>query len=181
MQILGAHTQILLEPKEVSGAKIGAGKNHELWVFDPENGTIRRGDNKFHACGLVLHPGGWHAAAIIEEPSILPPEQGPRIIGHVIVDVNPRGYVRVRTNKGLNGDILELKPSSISKGEIESSRRTPDALFEANPQRISGTIAVFRNDVEFPDKEGMNPSEFVFRSTDARSITAIAKLGLLAR
>lgn len=173
--------QLLLEPPESADPKIQAGKSLELWVYDPQISVIRRGDNKFHHAGVVRHPGGWYTCAIIEEPNINAPEDGgPRIVGHVIVDVNPRGFIRSRTNKGLNGDILELKPSSVSKGELDQSGRKPDALFEANPQRIDGTIAVFRNDIEFPDEEGIRPSEFVACSTDGRSITALAKLGLLS-
>lgn len=179
-QAIGSDTYILLETEEVAQGKIAAGKAHELWVFDQIAGVIRRGDNKFHACGVVPHPGGWYVAAVIEEPSVVQPEYGPRIVGQVIVDVNQHGFVRSRIAKGLNGEILELRPSSISKGELESSGRKPDAVYEANPQRIKGTIAVFRNDVDFPDEEGVTPSEFVSRSTDARSITAIAKLGLLS-
>ncbi len=93
--------------------------------------------------------------------------------------MNPRGLVRVRSNKGLNGPIIELKPSSLSKGELEAEGRTPDALLEANPQRLTGFIAVFLNRIEFDDTEGMTPGEFVSKSTDGRSIAALAKLELL--
>lgn len=172
---------LLLEPPESADPKIQAGKSLELWVYDPQLSVIRRGDNRFHFAGVVRHPGGWFTCAIVEEPNINAPEDGgPRIVGHVIVDVNPRGFIRARTAKGLNGDILELKPSSVSKGELDQSGRKPDATFEANPQRIMGTIAVYRNNVEFPDEEGMRPLDFVAQSTDGRSITALAKLGLLS-
>jgi hypothetical protein len=150
------------------------------WGFDSETNQIVREDGKYFALGIVQHPGGYPVGAVIEEPSIPPtPDGSPRIVGHVIVDVNPRGLVRAREAKGLNGPILELKPSSVSKGELESSGRKPDAIFEANPQRIQGSIAVFRNDVEFPDEEGIAPRAFIERSADGRSITALAKLGLL--
>lgn len=173
--------QLLLEPPESADPKIQAGKSLELWVYDPQMSIIRRGDNKFHFADVVRHPGGWYTCAIIEEPSVPKPANGsPRIVGHVIVDVNPRGFIRARTVKGLNGDILELKPSSVSKGELDQSGRKPDALFETNPQRIDGTIAVYRHDVEFPDEEGMKPLDFVAKSTDGPSITALAKLGLLS-
>lgn len=160
-----------------------AGKEAELWGFSLATGWIQRGDGKFHAAGVVAHPGGWNLAAIVEEPNVIPPSDRPHIVGHIIVEMKARGhfrvYVRVRKAKGLNGEILELKPSSLSKGELDASGREPDAIFEANPQRLQGMIAVYRHDVEFPDEESMTPAEFVAQSTDSRSITALAKLGLL--
>lgn len=178
--ILGEGAFICLESEDVIATKVAAGKEAELWGFGLNTGRIQRGDGKFHAAGVVRHPGGWNLAAIIEEPNVTPPTNGPHIVGHVIVDVNPRGLIRVREAKGLNGIMLELKPSSISKGELEASGRQPEGLGEANPQRIVGTMAFFRNDVEFPDDEGVTPATFVAQSTDGRSITAVAKLGLLS-
>lgn len=173
-QKLGEDTFIVLEPAEAVEAKRAADKETELWGFDLATGQIRRGDGKFHAAGVVRHPGGWNLCAIIEEPD----NPDAEVIGHVIVDVNPRGLVRVRTNKGLSGEILELKPSSLSKGELDASGRDPDGLFEANPQRLKGKIGVFRNNVDFPDEEGLAPAEFAKRSTDGRSLSALAVLGL---
>lgn len=169
-------TFIFLEPAEIIASRLAAGKEAELWGFDLATGQIRRGDKKFHAAGVIRHPGGWYLAAIIEEPGVTAPAEGPHIVGHVIVDVNPRGLIRVRTGKGLSGEILEVKPSSLSKGDLDSSGRTADGLYEVNPQRLLGTIAIFRHDVEFADEEGMTPSAFVAASTDGRSICAVAKL-----
>ncbi len=164
---LGEDVVIGLEPKNE-------------WVFDIEKGAIRRTDGRFHDGRVVQHPGGWYVLAIHEEPNTPEPSDGShRIVGHTIVDLNPRGLVRVRTNKGLNGTIQELKPSSLSKGELESEGRAPDAVLEANPQRLTGFIAVYLNRVEFDDTEGMTPGEFVSKSTDGRSISALAKLKLL--
>ncbi|MBI5370105.1 hypothetical protein HZA85_02880 [Candidatus Uhrbacteria bacterium] len=177
---LGDRAVIFLEPADFVDAKVAAGREAELWVFDLATGQIRRGDGKFHALGVVAHPGGWNLGAVIEEPNTASPAEGPHIVGHIVVDVNPRGFVRVRTAKGLNGPVMELKPSSLSKGELEASGGAPDGIVEANPQRIVGTMAVFRNDVDFPDEEGMMPREFVAQSTDGRSIAAVAKLGLLS-
>ncbi len=175
-QRLGEDVIIDLEPPEVVAAKVAAGKEIELWGFDLGAGRIQRGDRKFHALEVVRHPGGWYIGAVTEEPNIAPPEEGPRIVGHVIVEVNPRGLVRVRRAKGLNGEVLELRPSSISKGELDASGQEPTAVIEANPQRIGGSIAVYRHDIEFPDEEGMLPGGFIAASTDGRSISAVAKL-----
>jgi hypothetical protein len=178
-QRLGEDVVIVLEPPEVIAAKEATGKVADLWIFDPQTGRIQRGDRKFYALGVVHHPGGWNLGAVIEEPGVPEPEIGSRIVGHVIVEVNPHGYVHVRHANGLNGEILELKPSSLSKGELDASGRQPDAIIEANPQRILGSIAVYRHDVEFPDKEGMLPAEFIAESTDGRSIAAVAKLSFV--
>jgi len=156
----GEDVFVCLEDDAAREAKTALGKALELWGFDPQTGRIKRGDGKFHAGEVVRHFGGYNAFAIREEPNLEPPTDGsPFVIGHVIVDVNPRGFVRVRDGKGLIGPIRELKPSSVSKGELAPDHATPAGFFQANCQRIVGHIAVYRNDVEFPDAEGETPEQ----------------------
>jgi len=184
---LGDDVVICLEPEGVPDIedegrperKSLADKLPGLWVFDPRTGRIQRGDGKFHAAGVVKHPGGWNLAAVIEEPSVEPPEEGPHVVGHVIVEVNPRGFVRRRLGKGLSGAIHELMPSSISKGEGAGEEEEPVGYFEANCQRICGSIAVYLREVDFPDDEGMTPERFRKCSEDGRSLSALAVAGLL--
>jgi hypothetical protein len=182
-QVFGGDVTVCLEPEEVRGAKTAAGKEPELWVFDPLTGQIRRGDGKFYAAVVVRHFGGYCALAIVEEPNVPVPADGsPRVIGHVIVDVNPRGFVRVRDAKCLIGPIRELKPSSISKGELAPESAKPIGYFQANPQRLGGHIAVYQNDVEFPDAEGETPEQYRIstrQNGDGRALSALALLGLL--
>ncbi|MBI4133257.1 hypothetical protein HY478_01450 [Candidatus Uhrbacteria bacterium] len=188
---LGDDVVICLEPEAVrlektdpaakeAAAKAGKGDpEQELWVFDPKTGRSGRGDQKFFDV-RVVDRGGWNQLVVFEEPGLAdPPEGERRVIGHVIVDVNPRGMVRHRTAKGLNGGMLELKPSSVSKGDLAGGEETPVGYFEANPQRIGGGyIAVYRHEVDFPDEEGMTPVDFRAQSTDGRSLSALAKCGL---
>ena len=178
--LLGGDAFILLEPEDVIAAKTAEQKEPELWGFDLSSKRIQRGDCRFHAAGVVAHPAGYHVAAIIEEYGTEAPAEGPRIGNQVGVDVNPRGIIRVRTAKGLNGQIWELKPSFLTTAALRRSRRAPDALTETHPHRVVGTTAIFRNDIEFPDTQGMTPTAFVAQSTDSRSIAAVAKLGLLS-
>ena len=173
---------VVLESEEAVAKKLAAGKEAELWCFDAgKGGVIRRGDGKFHEIGVLHHPGGWGVAGVNEEPNIteLDPE-GRRIVGHVIVEKNAAGEVRVRKNKGLSGEILELQPSSITKGELADAGEVPVGYMEANPQRIKGFIAVYVRTMEFAEGTTvMSPAEFAAQSTDGRSITALAKAGLL--
>lgn len=175
---LGENVVVCLEPDEVRGAKIGGGKSGELWCFDPATGRSGRGDGKFHDARYVDR-GGWGQIALYEEPNVPVPEDGsPRVVGHVVIEQSPGGLVRVRKAKGLNGEILELKPSSISKGELAEKGMKPVGYIESNPQRIEGMIAVYVVVAYFPNAEGMMPGEFRKQSTDGRSLSALAKAGL---
>ncbi len=182
-QAFGGEVTVCLESEAELAAKTAAGKVSEVWAFDPARGQIRRGDGKFHAGEVVKHPGGWNILALREEPNLSPPTDGsPFVIGHVIVDVNGSGLVRVRDAKGLMGPIRELKPSSISKGELASANQTPAGFFQANCQRIVGHIAVYRNDTDFTDAEGLTPEAYRVESInngDGRALSALAVLGLL--
>ena len=174
---LGVNTVVVLESDESLNAKMAAGKHDQLWRFDPATGRIDRGDQRYFAMGVQQHPSGpWFTGLVIEEPG----QPDAEYVGHVIVDVNPRGLVRHGNERGLNGEVLKLGSSSVSKGELDASGRYPDAVIELNAQRIKGLVAVYRNDVEFDDSEGMNPQDFVAQSTDSRAICALAKLGLLS-
>jgi hypothetical protein len=155
------------------------------WGFNFETGAIGRDDGKYFEMRVVQHPGGWPIAAVYEEPGTPQPDDGsPRIVGQVIIDVDAQGRVGARKAKGLNGETLELKPSSVSKGELAKSDPDPDrkpVVFETNPQRIVGFVGYFVNRVE-AHPEGtivLTLDEFVAQSTDGRSLAALAKAGLL--
>ena len=174
----GRKVLFCLEPDEVRKKKIAEGKEGELWCFDPATGRISRGDGKYCDARYVDR-GGWGQVALYEEPDVpQPADGGPRIVGHVIVEKNQHGLVRVRRAKSLNGEVLELQPSSISKGELAKKGLIPLDFIESNPQRIKGVIAVYLVDTGFPDSEGMTPDDFRGESTDCRSLAALAKAGL---
>ncbi len=177
---LGDGVAICLEPQAVIDTKTAAGKQAELWVFDPVTGRSRRGDNRFFTVEMVDR-GGWHQPALREEPGLAPVADGtPPVIGYVFVDVNPRGYLRTKTEKGLSGPVLQLPLGSVSNQK--TPQPAPDdglrGYVEANPQRLmGGRIAVYFRRSEFPDDEGMLPGEFKALSTDGRSLAALAKCG----
>ena len=172
---LGTDVFIMLESEGSCEKKTAAGKQDEIWGFSLLFGRLRRPDGKFHEAGVFLHPAGYEVLAINEEPTAPPGVP----IGHIIVDVNEHGFVRTRTNKGLSGEILELKPSSLSKGDLAASGRVPDGLpQQANPQRIIGAMGAYLNVCDFPDTEGMSPEQFRVTSADGRSHSALAAVGL---
>ncbi|MDO8435534.1 MAG: hypothetical protein Q7S89_02530 [bacterium] len=185
LKTLGEGVAICLESDESRAAKEAAGKADELWRLElGEDGLtwrIRRGDDKFYDVRWADR-GGYGHPQMFQEPNLPdPPEGERRIVGHVIVEQNTNGLVRVRTVKGLNGEVLELKPSSISKGDLAASGEEPAGYFQADPQRIGGGyIAVYhRSNMDFPDTEGMSALEVIVSSTDGRAINAVAKAGLL--
>lgn len=181
-RVLGENTMIVLESEEAWQKKVANGKENEAWGFDLGSGAIRRGDQRFFDLRVGVHPGGWPTGFITEEPRVPESEDGqPRVIGHVIIDVNAENRIAVRKAKGLNGEIWELKPSSLSKGELDESGQSPAGYFEANAQRINGTIAIFVNRVDaFPEGTvSMTVAEFAAQSTDGRALSALAKAGLL--
>jgi len=179
---------ICLEPDEILEKKTTPDetekdKSAELWVFNSATGESGRIDDRFFKICYVDR-GGWGQLGVYEEPHVLVDEYYGfplyRIVGHVIIDVAPDGRVQSRKAKGLEGEILELKPSSVSKGELVEKEMTPAGYFLANPQRIMGYIAVYLNPVPAAEGEGwMLPRDFVAASTDGRSITALTKAGLL--
>jgi hypothetical protein len=170
----GAGVLICMEPEEVLSQKTADGKAQELWVFDPATCVIRRGDGKFFQVEYIDR-GGWGQMAIHEEPN-LPDGQ---LVGQVVVQMNAAGQVRVRRSKGLNGEILELSPSSQSKDEVLTDRGMLGGLLETNCQRIVGVVGAVLLSTEFPEEEAMWIDDFIIESKDSRSITALAKLGLL--
>lgn len=180
-QLLGADVVVCLEPDDIREAKQGTDKETELWVWDPLTGRTRRGDNKFFDVRYV-HRDTYGHPAIYQEPLLADPPEGEcRVHGHVIVDTNAAGLVRVRKAQGLNGEIFELKPSSVSKGELAAAGEQPVGYFEADPQLVGGGyIAVYhRQNVDFQNTDGMAPRAFAEQSTDGRSVSALAKCGLL--
>jgi hypothetical protein len=138
---LGENVIISLEPKN----------DKPQWHFDPKDGVIRRLDGKFCE-GRVVDRGPFSQLAIIEEPN---KPEGTNLIGQVVVEFDhENGLVKTRRNKGLNGEVLELKPSSLSKGEI-TEKGKKCGLFEANPQRIGGGyVEVVLIETELPIEEG---------------------------
>lgn len=169
---------IYLESEAVVKKKLAEGKGTELWIYVPDLGRIARGDGKFFDIRMVDR-GGWFQPVIHEESTVSAPEDGsPRVIGHVIIERNPNGYVRTRRAKGLNGEVLELKPSSVSKDQLADKGMKPVGLAESNPQRIRGVMEIYLVNMDFPDAEGMTPAEFRKQSTDGRSLSALDKAGL---
>jgi hypothetical protein len=146
-RLLGQDTFIVLESDEAMARRTADGTQEQLWGFHLGTARLQRGDGKFHAADIGPHPKGYYLLRLIEEPNITPPEDGSHIIGHVIVEVNPDGYVRVRMMIGLNGETIELNPSSVTKDELDQSGRSPDGIFDTNLQRIVGSVAVYRHDV----------------------------------
>ncbi|MCK5122605.1 MAG: hypothetical protein KAQ87_00410 [Candidatus Pacebacteria bacterium] len=177
-KIFGKDVKIALEP-------IVPEKEDQLWRFDLLTGIIGRNDRALFEAEVILRKDkGYHQLIIREEPGAdekATKRQGieGRIIGEVIIE-RYNGIVVTRHNSGLNGKILELKPSSLSKGELMPEDATPLAFIEANPQRIEGLIAVYVVDVKEPfevgpDEELMSLEEFIRRTTDGRSLSAIVK------
>ena len=151
------------------------------WVHDPITGHTYRPDGKFFEVDWADR-GGYGHPVLRQEPSVTPDESDRRIVGHVIVEYQRVGTffitVRYRKAQGLNGEILELKPSSISKGELAEAGVVPTGYFNADPQRIDGLIAVYAVETTYPDEEAMVVEDFVTRSKDGRSLAAIAVAGL---
>lgn len=180
---LGEDAFVVLEPEDIWRKKVADGKSDQAWGFDLATGSIRRADGKYHALVVGMHPGGYPVAFIMEEPSVTEvDEEGRRIVGHVIVEINAEGKLAVREAKGLNGAIWELKPSSVSKGELDKSDEKPVGHIQSNCQRLSGWIAVYLHKAEsFPEGTVlMDPGQFATVSADAgRSLGAIVKAGLL--
>ncbi len=177
---LGEDVVVCLELDPILTKKVEDGKEAELWCFDPATGRSGRGDGKFFD-GRYVDRGGWGQLVLYEEPNLSQPEDGSsRVVGHVIVEWNHQHgqiKVRVRKAKGLNGEMLELKPSSISKGELAEKGLEPVGYIESNPQRIVGMIAVYSVEVNaIPEAELMTPAEFRKQSTDGRSLAALAKV-----
>jgi hypothetical protein len=166
---LGENVRICLEPPD----RLARAEDPDsLWVFNPATGVSGRGDGKFFQVEYVDR-GGWGQLAIREEPNA---PQG-RTVGQVVVQVNAKNQVRFRRTKGLNGEVLELHPSSLSKGELVE-HGAGVGLIETNPQRIIGTVQALLVYGEFPDEEAMWVTDFIEQSTDGRSLAALLALGV---
>lgn len=170
--------RIVLEPDSIFEQKIVQKKEAELWCFDPATGRIDRADQRFHDARYVDR-GGYGQVAIYEEPSVPQPVDGsPRIVAQVVVTMTDSQSLCVRRTPGLNGEVVELQPSSLSKGELASGEKIAKrGLIESNPQRIQGVmeaVLVFENT---STAEKMSPEAFRAVSTDCRSLGALAALG----
>lgn len=178
----GPDIQVCLEPDDIMAKKVEQKKEAELWCFDFSTGYVGRDDQKFYQGRMVKHPGGWYVYALHEEPT-LPQGEGPRLIGHMVVTVNGAGLLKVRKAKGLDEEVLEFQPSSVSKNEHGQVADQLQGAFYANCQRIQGAIGVYLRTEEFPIEQGMTPQDFRAQSTDGRSLSALAILqgkGLVA-
>lgn len=181
-ELLGNNVVICLEPPETMEQKIEDGKGDQLWTLDPETGVSGRGDKKFFQVRLIDR-GGFNQPVIYEEPSV-EKSGDKRVVGQIIIETWDDQIV-VRKAKGVSGDILELKPSSISKGELVKNGIKPIGFIEANPQRIVGTIEVYKIKLDEeptlkPGEELMYPSDFTEKSSDARSLAALAVAGIIS-
>ncbi len=172
--------QKALEEKFGKGVKISLepiieGKEKQLWRFDPQTGKIGRDDDKLYEVEVVFREDkGFYQLRLKEEPGT-----DDLIVGHVGVEIFGDKVV-VRKNSGFNGNILELKPSSLSKGEKLAPSSRCITNIEANPQRISGQIKccvkVLDNKPELASGEFLMPiKEFLEQTTDGRSISALVK------
>lgn len=175
---------ICLEPEETMQEKITAGKEKELWGFALATGISGRGDKRFFDIRLK-NRGGYNQLVMHEEPLIEPVTGQDRIVGQIIIEMID-GKVVARTVEGINGKILELKPSSISKGELVKNRIRPVAYIEINPQRADGTVEVYVVNLERepqlkPNETLMTPAEFAENSRDARSLAALAAADLITK
>lgn len=153
-ELLGKNTVVCLEPDNIISDKIDSGKYPELWGFNVATAISGRGDNKFFDVRLIDR-GGYHQLAIYEEPGVETKIGEIRVVGEIIIEIS-EGIIVARKANGLNGPIYELKPSSISKGELAPENQKPIAFIESNPQRIMGLMAVYiveREEPPIPDKE----------------------------
>ena len=166
----GKGVKIALEP-------IISEKEDQLWIFDPLTGIIGRDDKKLYEVEVVFREDkGFYQLRLKEEPGTESP-----VVGHVGVEIF-EDMVVVRENSGFNGNFLELRPSSLSKGEklAPGSRCITDV--EANPQRIKGMIKccvkVLDEKPELAPGERLMPiKEFLAQTTDGgRSIAALVKV-----
>lgn len=163
-----------------SDTRVDLGGGWDL-SFDPELGPVLgRADGRFHRAFVGTHSRGYPCLLIEEEPLVTDrDEQNRRIVGHIVIEVNPNGLIRGRKAAGIENDVLELCPSSISKGELASTNATPIGYVMANCQRLTGHMAVYLTHVDFPNEDGMTPEAFCQASEDGRALAALAKAGLL--
>lgn len=149
-----------------------------LWHFNLSTGRIECDhESKRYVAAIVHDQNGVAQLALME------PEQAccytQRLIvnrDYVVVQTNPRGLVRVKTRRGLNGDVLTLASSVLTVAELHQLTPNPDWMLQLHPDKSVGFTPVYRVRIHFPDSEGMTPSEFIFKSSDALSIAAVAKL-----
>jgi len=182
--------RIVLEREFGKGIKLAlepivSEREDQLWRFDLVTGIVGRNDRALYEAEVVFREDkGYYQLKITEEPGAdekATKRQGieGRVVGEVIIERH-NGIVVTRHNSGFNGKILELKPSSLSKGELMPKDAIPIAFIEANPQRIEGLIAIYVIDVKEPLEAGqgeelMSLEEFIRKTTDGRSLGAIAK------
>ena len=173
--------RIALEEKFGKGVKISlepiiSGEEDRLWRFDPATGKIGRDDGNLYEVEVVFREDkGFYQLRLKEEPGV-----EDSVVGHVGVEIFG-DMVVVRENSGFNGDILELRPSSLSKGEKLAPGSRCITNTEANPQRIKGMIKccvkVLDEEPELASGEYLMPIEkFLAQTTDGgRSMTALVK------
>ena len=163
---LGENTVVALTPDQ-------------QWVFDPATGRSGRPDGKF----FDVRPydrGGYWQIGVCEEPNLEVPEGELRIVGNLKIAINPHGFIKSRTNRGLDGrEFHEAVLSSLSNPELVefdlSAVKT--AIVQANPQRIDGYIRLFLVEEDFDDTQGVLAAQ-LRDTTDGRTLAAIAALGL---
>ncbi|MDO8617732.1 MAG: hypothetical protein Q7N87_02490 [Candidatus Uhrbacteria bacterium] len=180
---LGEGVLICLEPEATLVAKREAGKESDLWAFDSATGVSRRGDQRFFEVRMVDR-GGYNQLAIYQEPGIPESTDGsPRVIGYVFIELNTFGRLYVDRVQGLAGTVLQLFLGSRSNPKTQQPKEgeTPIGHFYADPQRLTGVVAVYRRSTNWPepDVETMSVAEFRAQSRDGRSLAALAIAGLV--
>lgn len=181
------HTRVLLEDDA------SLAKNGETGVYCLDADTWRMDclDNRLCYGAVVKHPHkGYYLPEIFEEPKKTDRDaQGRRIIGHVIIKMDKQHRLIARKNFGLEGEVLELEPSSLRKaengeGRLADPNQTPDAAIRFNCQRIEGHGAVY---LQFVDDcmEAADPTkgdivmtleDYIAQSDDGRMLSALLKL-----
>jgi hypothetical protein len=152
------------------------------WVLDPERRCIRRLDGRFFEVRW-FDRGAFGQPGIYEEPAGPDPHPGnPRIVGHVIITINPNEFVHVTKARGLDGnEFVQATMTSLSnpKAVTPPSGSEWTGLVQFNPQRIGGGfVSVYLVREEFPDEQGMTVEALKEQTTDGRTLAALAKIGL---
>lgn len=179
-----------------------ADKGNQLWgvdlAFDGKEVTVSLGrcDGAFYRILFERKslPNGvvFYSPILIEEPNA-PVVNGRRVVGHVIVEHNAEGLVRLGdlNDRHYTGEpLVQLPLGSLSNKKTPQPFATDRSrgYFEANCKRLSGWIEVFERQIKLAELDQpartlfyrgtMGVDTFKALSGDGRSLSALAKAGL---
>lgn len=187
-KLLGGQ-RIYLDLPNVIDEKEAKGEADEakLWYLElGEDGRfwLGRADKGLFAIEFSRALGHLSMPIVVQQPGITELNaDGKRVIGQVVLVVNPRGLVKTRAGTSYDGPIVEVNSASIHKivkeGISLAATQTLVGYFLADPKRISGFNAVHVVHEDFPDAEGMLPRDLAKATTDGRALAALAASGLL--